>query len=201
MHSLGISQKSYRLIETFIENYIIKRKVRNMSRQSNFYNICRSCTRLCCQDVKPAVTNQRKKIIENHLKIKGLKISAPFKREEYLFSKATEEGLCIFLDKATKQCIIQPVKPEICVAYPITFDINRKTNTIEWYLKIEKSCPLAGVLISDKSALSQHLNVAKTELIPMVQQLGKDELDKILTIEELDTFKIGEDRLPEKLPE
>ena len=91
------------------------------------------------------------------------------------------------------------VKPETCVAGPVTFDINPERGKIEWYLKMEKICPLAGVLHEDEEALSRHVESAKKECLALVQGLGAEELKAILRIEEPETFKIGEDDLDPKI--
>lgn len=87
------------------------------------------------------------------------------------------------------------MKPETCVAGPITFDINMKTGKIEWFLKMEKICRLADALFKNEEALRGHLISAKRELLQLVQDLDAKPLKAILKIDELDTFKIGEDSL------
>ena len=94
---------------------------------------------------------------------------------------------------------MHPVKPETCVAGPITFDINKKTGKIEWYLKLEKICPLAGIMNRDKEALKEHLKVAKREILQLVRELPPKALQAILRIEEPDTFRIDEDELSEDI--
>jgi len=122
-----------------------------------------------------------------------------FENGEYSFPKETEDGNCIFLDKTTKKCRIHSVKPETCVAGPVTFDINRRTGKIEWYLKTAKICPLADVLYRDKEAFEKHLKSAKHEILRLVQDLDAEALGAILTIEEPDTFKVGEDAVHSKV--
>jgi len=87
------------------------------------------------------------------------------------------------------------VKPETCVAGPITFDINIKTRKIEWHLKMEKICPLAGVLYKNKGVLKKHLESAKREILNLVSELDSEALKAILKIEEPELFKIGEDNI------
>jgi len=122
-------------------------------------------------------------------------IEGVFEKSLYTFPKQSKDGYCTFFDKDTGKCRIHPVKPETCVAGPITFDINLKTGRIEWWLKREKICPLAGVLYENKEALLSHAKSAKMELLTLVRNLNSEELSAILKIEEPDTFKIGEDRL------
>jgi len=85
------------------------------------------------------------------------------------------------------------VKPETCVAGPITFDINTKTQKIEWHLKKETVCALAGGLFRDKRRLTKHLALAKREIQQLVKELDAEDLTAILKIEEPETFKIEED--------
>ncbi|MEM3642198.1 MAG: YkgJ family cysteine cluster protein, partial [Candidatus Bathyarchaeia archaeon] len=118
-------------------------------RQKNFFDICGTCKVNCCWDARPPITMEREKTILEYLKAHSIKIDDPFVHAEYTFPRETEDGYCIFYDKATRKCIVHPVKPETCVAGPITFDINAKTGKIEWYLKMEKICPLAGVMYRD----------------------------------------------------
>jgi len=176
-------------------------KMGEQIRQANFFNVCENCPKSCCIGARPPVTSKRKATIENYLKATGLTIENAFEEKNtYTFPKETEDNQCIFLDKTTKKCQIHPVKPETCVAGPITFDINLKTGEIEWLLKTEKICPLAGELYRNKSLLQSHLESARRELLKLVDDLDADALQAILKIEESDTFKIGEDDLsPEVL--
>jgi len=171
------------------------------SRQANFFNVCGNCPLSCCVEARPPVTSKRKTIIENYLKVTGLAIENAFEEKNtYTFPRETEGNKCVFLDKNTKKCRIHLVKPETCVAGPITFDINLKTGKIEWLLKTEKICPLAGALYKNKSMLQSHLESARRELLKLVNDLDAEALQAILKIEEPDTFKIGEDDLnPEVL--
>jgi len=85
------------------------------------------------------------------------------------------------------------VKPETCVAGPVTFDINKQTRKIEWHLKTEKICKLAARMYEDKPALEKHLKSAKKEIRCLVKELNSEALQTILRREEPDTFKIDED--------
>jgi len=115
----------------------------------------------------------------------------------YCHPEERSDGFCILFDPSSGLCRAHPVKPETCVAGPITFDINRKEGKIEWYLKAEKICPLAGEMAQDNSSLLKHLEAAKREILHLVDELEGSELQAILEIEEEDTYKIGEDELPE----
>lgn len=167
----------------------------NTSSQNNFFQVCRKCKFCCCQNARPPITRKREKIIENYLAAQGLRIENPFDKTTYTFVRETSEGFCIFFDKETGKCLVHSVKPESCVAGPITFDINLQTGKIEWFLKFESICPLAGILCEDKGALEKHLSSVKKELQTLVQELDAEALCVILKIEEPETFKIGEDSL------
>jgi len=129
------------------------------------------------------------------LKKQEISIGNPFVQAEYVFPKEDAEGYCIFYDRKTGECLIHSVKPETCVAGPITFDINIKTQKIEWYLKMEEICPLAGVLYKNKDVLKKHLELAKREILVLVSELDSEALKAILKIEEPEAFKIGEDNI------
>ena len=116
-----------------------------------------------------------------------------------MFPRETETGYCIFFDKTTSKCRVHQVKPETCVAGPLTFDINHKARKIEWFLKTEKTCLLVDVLKRDKAALEKYIESAKREILRLVHDLDPLALRAILTIEEPCTFKIGEDDLDSKV--
>lgn len=163
-------------------------------RQKNFFNVCGTCKINCCWDAKPPITSRRKEIIEEYLKEHGIPIENPLVTAEYTFPRENQDGYCIFYDKATRKCIVHPVKPETCVAGPITFDINRQTGKIEWYLKMEKICPLAGVMYRDKALLEKHFETARKEILRLVRELSPEALRAILKREEPETFKISEEK-------
>lgn len=164
-------------------------------RQDNFFNVCSECKGKCCKDARPPITPTRKKIIERYLEQQEILIKNPFMQKAYTFPKEDNEGFCIFFDKKTIKCKIHPVKPETCVAGPITFDINLVTQKIEWYLKMEIICPLAGKLYKNKEQFQKHLKSAKKEILQLVQELDSKALLAILKIEEPETFKIAEDEI------
>jgi Fe-S-cluster containining protein len=134
-------------------------------------------------------------ILQDYLQTNKIAIERPFEKTMYSFPRETADKHCVFLDKSTKKCSIHFAKPETCVAGPVTFDINLKTGRIEWFLKTEKICQLAGALYRDKKALKSHLECARTELLKLVHDLDAEALCAILKIEEPDTFKIGEEDL------
>ena len=134
-------------------------------------------------------------IIEKHLQREG---AAPeFNQGRYYFPKERVDGFCSLFDINLGHCLVHQVKPETCVAGPITFDINRRTGRIEWYLKTKDICPLVGILAKDETLLSEHLSSARTELLRLVNQLEGPALRAILRIEEENTIKIGEESLPQ----
>src|SRR3990170_9052019 len=175
----------------------MSREVNEHSRQANFFNICETCPHTnCCIEARPPITSKRKTIANNYLKDKGETIENAFEeKNNYTFPRETDGNHCVFLDKETKKCRVHSVKPETCAAGPITFDINVETGKIEWFLKTEKICPLAGALYGNKEALKNHLDCARKELLKLVHDLDSEALCAILKIEEPDTFKIGEDDL------
>jgi Fe-S-cluster containining protein len=164
-------------------------------RQKNFFDVCGTCKINCCWDARPPITLRRKEIIEEYLKKQKIPIENPFVHTEYTFPRETADGYCIFYDKATRKCIVHPVKPETCVAGPVTFDINKQTGKIEWYLKMEKICPLAGVMYKEKILLVKHFEAARKEILRLVRELAPEALKTILKREEPETFKIGEEEI------
>jgi len=173
----------------------MKKDINSTSRQNNFFQVCSKCKFNCCKDAKPPITRKRKKIIENYLAVQGLRIEKPFDNTAYTFVRKTSNGFCVFFDSKTGKCLVHVVKPETCVAGPITFDINPQTGKIEWFLKFESICPLAGILYKDEEALEKHLRSAKREVQTLVHELDAKALCAILKIEEPEAFKIGEDSL------
>jgi Fe-S-cluster containining protein len=164
-------------------------------KENDFFDICAQCKTGCCQTARPPLTSERRKIIEAHLRNQGIPIQKPFTQTSYAFPREDKEGYCIFYDKKTKKCLVHIVKPETCVAGPVTFDINKKTQKIEWHLKKETICPLAGRLYQDKERLGKHVELAKKEIRKLVKELDAESLIAILKIEEPETFKIGEDNV------
>jgi Fe-S-cluster containining protein len=112
---------------------------------------------------------------------------------DYVFPRLATDGYCVFHDKKTKKCLIHPVKPETCVAGPITFEIRAQTSKIEWFIKTYKICPLAGRVYKDKTLLQKHVESAKKEIFRLVDELDSEALRAILKRDEPETFKIGED--------
>jgi uncharacterized protein len=168
-----------------------------MQRQDDFLDVCSKCKGACCKGARPPLTSKRIQIINNsisnavEIEDRSLQSKQWYCKKEYTYPKENS-GWCIFLN-SKKTCQIHAFKPETCIAGPITFDINFKKGVIEWYLKKETICPLAGELYKDK--LKHHIESAKREIKILVKQLPKKELLAIMKIEEPETFKIGEDSL------
>ena len=174
---------------------------RLQKRQSNFFNVCSKCASgySCCNDTTPPVTPERRRIIEAYLKDNDISTVNRFDQTDYVFPRLTAEGYCVFHSAETKKCSVHSVKPETCVAGPITFDINAKTGKIEWFVKKESICPLARNVYRNKQLLQKHLTSAKKELLQLVAQLTPEEIKAILKKDEPETFKIDEDPLAEEL--
>jgi Fe-S-cluster containining protein len=130
------------------------------------------------------------KVIEGFLIENNIKIQNPFIKTSYVFPRLDKDGYCVFHDTKTRKCIVHPVKPETCVAGPITFDINKKTGKIEWFIKMQKICPLAGLVFEDKTLLKSHIESAKREINRLADELDSKALDAILEKDEPETFKI-----------
>lgn len=169
--------------------------ITNVERQENFFDVCSQCKGQCCRNARPPTTLKRKNIIERYLKRQKVSIENPFVKEAYVFPKEDAEEYCIFFDKKTAQCLVHSVKPETCVAGPITFDINVHNRKIEWHLKKETICPLAGKLYRNGEILKKHVESAKKEILQLVYELDSEALKAILKIEEPETFKISEDNI------
>ncbi|MEM1538610.1 MAG: YkgJ family cysteine cluster protein [Candidatus Nezhaarchaeales archaeon] len=166
-------------------------------RQKDFFNVCGRCVIECCRNAKPPITSRREEAITTYLKKQGIGIEQPFIHGDYTFPREDADGYCVFYDKKSRRCLIHPVKPETCVAGPITFDVNSASRKIEWYIKMEKICPLAGVMLRDVELLKEHIKTAKGEILRLIRELKPEALRSILKREEPDTFKIGEDDVDE----
>ncbi len=164
-------------------------------RQSNFFGTCSKCKTgfSCCLGTRPPLSHERRRIIEKHLRERGVLVEDPFVVEDYIYPRENADGYCVFHDCETRKCLIHSVKPETCVAGPITFDINRKRGKIEWFVKMEKICPLAGVVYGDKRLLQEHVAAAGQEIMRLVNELNAGALRAILEKAEPETLKIGEE--------
>ena len=163
------------------------------------FDVCCECKLSCCQDAKPPITKERKRIIEEYLRKEEISIEHPFVQENYCFPALDEMGFCIFYHKQTKKCLVHTVKPETCKAGPVTFDINRRTQKVEWFLKTAAFCSFAEKLHQNDKQFEAHFKVAKAEILRLIRGLDAEALRAILRIEEPQTFKIGEDTLPKEV--
>jgi Fe-S-cluster containining protein len=167
-------------------------------RQDNFLIVCKNCNDIdCCRNARPPISAKRRKIIEAYLKQNKVHIKNPFVAKAYTFPREHAEGYCIFLDEATLKCKVHSVKPETCVAGPITFDI--KNGKIEWFLKKDTICMLAGKLHEDGNRFEKHFEAAKSEILSLVHELDSEALQAILKIAEPETIKIDEDNIDNQL--
>jgi Fe-S-cluster containining protein len=163
------------------------------------FDVCSQCKTSCCQDARPPVTKTRKQILESYLKNQKTNLQALFVTEQYSYPSVDEQAYCKLFDKKTGECMVHEVKPETCVAGPITFDINFANRKVEWFLKKSEICAYAGELFKDKTSFNEHLDVAKKQIIALIKELGADELRAIVKIDEPQTLKIGEDDLPSEV--
>jgi len=168
------------------------------SNTSNF-DVCHNCKHSCCQDAKPPLTKERMTIITEYLRDHDKEASNVFARSGYSFPSVDSDEFCVFYDKTTKVCQVHKVKPETCRAGPITFDINRVTRKVEWFLKTRELCTFAGNLLDDRRKLADHLGFAKEEIMRLIRGLDSEALETILARDEPQTFKIGEDALPKSV--
>jgi len=123
----------------------------------------------------------------------------PFVKAGYSYPAVDEFLFCRFFDKETRKCAVHPVKPETCVAGPVTFDINLSTRKLEWFLKKSEICDFAPILHGNKVAFKKHFEIAKKQLTLLICELDPEELSAVLKIDEPQTFKIGEDDLPSEV--
>ncbi len=172
-----------------------------VSQITSSFDICSGCEGDCCQDAKPPLTEERRKIIESHLKIHRIPVAKPFVNEKYSYPVVDEFGFCVFYDRSTKKCLIHGVKPETCRAGPITFGINRVSGSVEFFLKNAEICRFAPRLFQDKLRFEEHFKAAKREIMNLVSSLEVSALLAVLEIDEPQTFKIGETILPRRIAE
>ena len=171
-------------------------KTKNKPREADFYLICKGCPDGCCTGVRPPLTLERQQKIREYVKTNDITVEDLFENGKYVFPRETEGGRCIFLELSTKRCKIHPVKPETCVAGPITFDVDTETGKIEWFLKTDKVCLLAAPLYKDRAEYAKHVRSAKKEILRLLRGLDANALRAVLTVEEPDTVKVDEDNAP-----
>jgi uncharacterized protein len=160
------------------------------------FDVCSECKAMCCQDAKPPLSESRKKTIKKYINRQKIKVKKPFSKENYSYPSVDETGFCVFNNKETKRCLVHSVKPETCIAGPITFDINFETRKVRFFLKKSEICAYAGELYNNKSAFKNHYEVAEKEIMRLITDLSVEELHELMKIDEPQTFKVGEDDLP-----
>ncbi len=160
------------------------------------YDVCAECKINCCQDAKPPLSGNRKKMIKEYMTKQKINVEKPFTKEAYSYPSVEKNLFCRFNSEETRKCIVHSVKPETCRAGPITFDINFKTKKVEWFLKKSEICAYAGELYKNKTAFNEHFEVARKEIMQLIKELDADELRALTKVEEPQTFKVGEDNLP-----
>ncbi|MEM2324514.1 MAG: YkgJ family cysteine cluster protein, partial [Archaeoglobaceae archaeon] len=144
----------------------------------------------CCFEAKPPISKKRLQILlQNGIKAECIEFG------KYKHLKVKSNGYCVFFSNG--KCEIHNIKPETCVAGPITFDI--KGDKLEIYIKKETLCPLVGFLREKKEILSTHIKIAIENIIELIKYLDKNELEEILKIEEPETEKLFEISLKELL--
>jgi uncharacterized protein len=163
------------------------------------YDVCSVCKVTCCQDANPPLSAKRKQIIREYMDLQKISITGVFVDGEYSHPSSDSTGICVFYNKDTKRCLIHTVKPETCMAGPITFDINLKTGKVEFYLKKSCICTFAAVLYQNKVSLKLHLEAAKAEITRLIVEIAPEDLKAILTIPEPETFKVDENELPQEI--
>lgn len=84
------------------------------------------------------------------------------------------------------------MKPETCVAGPITFDIDHKTGKPVWFIKMDCICPLAALVYENKATLRKHLKSAEKEISMLLEGLDPLELAAILKKDEPETFRLND---------
>lgn len=155
----------------------------------DFYSVCQACTSTCCKGARPPITSTRQGIIEKFLDVNDLGIEEPFTNTSYVFPRETIGGYCVFLGK-NRECLIHEVKPETCVAGPVTFDVDFLNRKVIYYLKKESICPLAGYLFRNKELMEKHLAVAIENIENLLINIHVPDLFEVLKVEEPETFKI-----------
>ena len=162
------------------------------------FDVCCECKVSCCQDAKPPLTNERKKIIKEYMKKQGIRIKRPFTKAGYSYPTVDAAGFCVFYAKETKKCLVHQVKPETCRAGPVTFDVNCRTGKVEWFLKTGEICVFAPKLYQNRERFMEHFKVAREEILRLICNLDSEALRTVLKVEEPETFKLSEDDLPKE---
>ncbi|MCS7122170.1 MAG: YkgJ family cysteine cluster protein [Archaeoglobaceae archaeon] len=157
---------------------------------TDFYFICSKCGGICCKDAKPPITKRRLEILLNA----GAKLEN-FEYKKYRYPKVREDGFCIFFIDG--KCSVHNVKPETCVAGPFTFDL--KNEKLEIYIKKPTICPLVSLLKEDQKLYEEQLCRALENIVRLILDLDRSELEEILKVEEYEIEKVFELNLCEYL--
>jgi hypothetical protein len=160
------------------------------------FDVCSECKMMCCQGANPPLSAKRKKIIIAYLKKECTYSAVVFDDEAYSHPKADSQEYCVLYNRDTGKCRVHSVKPETCVAGPITFDINLQAGKVEWFLKKGSICAFAQKLYADDTKFHEHFEAVKPEIIRLICELDAEALRAILKIPEPETFKVGENELP-----
>lgn len=160
------------------------------------FDVCSECKLMCCQGAYPPLTAKRKKIISAYLQTQGTSSAGVFVEGAYSHPVADAQEYCVLYNKDTGKCRVHAVKPETCVAGPITFDINFQAGKVEWFLKKGSICAFAQKLYADGAKFKEHFEAAKPEITRLICELDAEALRAILKIPEPETFKVGENELP-----
>lgn len=150
---------------------------------TDFYHVCSKCGGICCKDAKPPVSKRRLEILLNA----GAKIEN-FEFGKYIHPKVKDDGFCVFFSDG--KCTVHRVKPETCVAGPFTFDL--KENILEIYIKKPTICSLVSVLEEDQRLYEEQFRRALENIVQLLLDLDKSELDEILKVEEYEIEKVFE---------
>ena len=163
------------------------------------FDVCSQCKSICCKDAKPPLTRNRKKILQTYLKKHNINVKNAFSTEDYTHPATDEQLYCLLFNRDTGKCMVHPIKPETCVAGPVTFNINFCTKKVEWFLKTKELCTYAGVLYNNKFEFQEHFETAKKQIMGLIEQLSADELQALMEIDEPQTFKFCEEDLPKEV--
>jgi len=128
----------------------------------------------------PPVTKREMSRIKEFLRRRS-RSDDVFVKEDYLHIRDDEEDYCVLFDKTTKNCTIHQVKPAVCVAYPITWDI--RGGEIVWLVKRESDCQIVKYLKEHKERLAQHIEVAKRNIESFIKEIEPDEVEALLQVE------------------
>ncbi len=154
--------------------------------------ICGSCSLGggCCYEARPPLTDERIEILVKNGVGPEMVEFAGYKR-----LKLKDDGFCVLFKDG--HCSVHSIKPETCVAGPFTFDV--KGSILEIYLKQEKICPMVGYLKSNRDLYDSLFDLSVSNIINLVENIPRSEIEEIVKIEEPDTDLVAEIRLKKGL--